>query len=231
MGDSYFRFYRNFKVNNSKVSFAGNPSNPYINIHAVYDAVKGSQGISDNGITQGIQIVLDITGTAEKPEFKLRMFGNGQEVTGKDAQSDAISYLLFGVSREGLQPGQRLALAQNIGATTGSTYLSGLLTGAVRNIAPFIINTEINYSEGNVAKGTDIRITSEVGDAIVKFGGKVFSGLDNTEVSIEYPLNKLLHMNLSNNLILEISRTINESSLDGTRSVQTGLKLVYKIRY
>ena len=231
VGDSYFRFYRNFKVNNSKVSFAGNPSNPYINIHAVYDAVKGSQGISDNGITQGIQIVLDITGTAEKPEFKLRMFGNGQEVTGKDAQSDAISYLLFGVSREGLQPGQRLALAQNIGATTGSTYLSGLLTGAVRNIAPFIINTEINYSEGNVAKGTDIRITSEVGDAIVKFGGKVFSGLDNTEVSIEYPLNKLLHMNLSNNLILEISRTINESSLDGTRSVQTGLKLVYKIRY
>lgn len=231
VGDSYFRFYRNFKVNNSKVSFTGNPSNPYINIHAVYDAVKGSKGISDNGINQGVQIVLDITGTAEKPELKLRMFENGQEVTGKDAQSDAISYLLFGVSREGLQPGQRLALAQNIGATTGSSYLSGLLTGAVRNIAPFIINTEINYSEGNVAKGTDIRITSEVGDAIVKFGGKVFSGLDNTEVSIEYPLNKLLHMDLSNNLILEISRTIDETSFDGTRSVQTGVKLVYKIKY
>jgi hypothetical protein len=231
VGDSYFRFYRNFKVNDSRVSFAGNPANPYLNIHAVYDAVKGSKSISDDGSNQGVQIVLDITGTAEKPELKLRMFQNGQELTGKDAQSDAISYLLFGVSREGLQPGQRLALAQNIGATTGSSYLSGLLTGAVRNIAPFIINTEINYSEGNVAKGTDIRITSEVGDAIVRFGGKVFSGLDNTEVSIEYPLNKLLHMNLSNNLILEISRTIDEASFEGTRSVQTGVKLVYKIRY
>jgi len=231
VGDSYFRFYRNFKVNDSRVSFIGDPSNPYINIHAVYNAVKGSKGISDEGLNQGVQIVLDIMGTAEKPVLKLRMFENGQEVTGKDAQSDAISYLLFGVSREGLQPGQRLALAQNIGATTGSSYLSGLLTGAVRNIAPFIINTEINYSEGNVAKETDIRITSEVGDAIVKFGGKVFSGLDNTEVSIEYPLNKLLHMDLSNNLILEISRTIDETSFEGTRSIQTGIKLVYKIRY
>lgn len=231
VGDSYFRFYRNFKVNDSRISFTGNPSNPYINIHAVYDAVKGSKGLTDDGFNQGVQIVLDITGTAEKPELRLRMFENGQEVSGKDAQSDAISYLLFGVSREGLQPGQRLALAQNIGATTGSSYLSGLLTGAVRNIAPFIINTEINYSEGNVAQGTDIRITSEVGDAIVKFGGKVFSGLDNTEVSIEYPLNKLLHMDLSNNLVLEISRTIDETSFEGTRSVQTGVKLVYKIRY
>ena len=139
--------------------------------------------------------------------------------------------MLFGVSKENLKPGQRSALAQNIGATTGSTYLSGLLTGAIRNIAPFIINTEVNYTEGNLASGTDIRITSEVGDAIVKFGGKVFSGLDNTEVSIEYPLNKLLHMDLSNNLILEISRTVEELSLEGTRSVQTGVKLVYKIKY
>ncbi len=231
VGDSYFRFYRNFKVDNSRVSFYGNPSNPYISIHAVYNATSGSKGLSDDGTDKGVQIVLDITGTAEKPELKLRMFDGGREVTGKEAQSDAISYLLFGVSKENLKPGQRSALAQNIGATTGSTYLSGLLTGAIRNIAPFIINTEVNYTEGNLASGTDIRITSEVGDAIVKFGGKVFSGLDNTEVSIEYPLNKLLHMDLSNNLILEISRTVEESSLEGTRSVQTGVKLVYKIKY
>ncbi len=167
VGDSYFRFYRNFKVDNSKVSFSGNPVNPYINIHAVYSTKQGIQSF-DESTDQGVQIVLDITGTADKPELKLRMYNNGQEVSGKDAQSDAISYLLFGVSKDNLKPGQRSLLAQNIGATTGSTYLSGLLTGALRNIAPFIINTEINYSEGSVATGTDIRITSEVGDAIVK---------------------------------------------------------------
>lgn len=227
VGDSYFRFYRNFKVDNSQVSFSGNPVNPYISIHAVYSTRQGIASL-DQESDQGVQIVLDITGTAEKPELKLRMYNNGQEATGKDAQSDAISYLLFGVSKDNLKPGQRSMLAQNIGTTTGSTYLSGLLTGALRNIAPFIINTEINYSE---ATGTDIRITSEVGDAIVKFGGKVFSGLGNTEVSIEYPLNKLLNMKLSNNLIIEISRSIEESSLEGTRSIQTGIKLLYKIKY
>ncbi len=66
---------------------------------------------------------------------------------------------------------------------------------------------------------------------LLRFGGKVFSGLDNAEVSIEYPLNKLLNMNLSNNLIIELSRSVDESSFEGTRSVQTGVKLIYKIRY
>ncbi len=232
VGDSYFRFYRNFKVDNSRITFTGNPSNPYIDIYAVYNTRSGIKGVGDDENERGVSIVLEVTGRAEKPELRLRMFEGGQEVIGKDVQSEAISYLLFGVSKDRLKPGERSVLAQNVGATTGSAFLSGLLTGAIRNIAPFIINTEINYTEGDFASGTDIKITSEVGDAVVKFGGKVFSGLDNTEVSIEYPLNKLLNMNLSNNLILEISRTIDErSSLEGSSSVQTGLKLVYKIRY
>jgi len=231
VGDSYFRFYRNFKIDFSRISFTGNPSNPYINIHAVYNSNTGLKGVGDEEQVQGVQIVLEVTGTAAKPEFNMKMYEGGQEVTGKEVQSDAISHLLFGISKDKLKPGERSVLVQNVGATTSTAYLSGLLTGTIRNIAPFIINTEINYTEGNFASGTDIKITSEVGDAIVKFGGKVFSGLDNTEVSIEYPLNKLLHMDLSNNLILEISRTVEEASLEGSRSVQTGVKLVYKIRY
>jgi hypothetical protein len=231
VGDSYFRFYRNFKIDFSRISFTGDPSNPYINIHAVYNSNSGLKGVGDEEQVEGVQIVLEVTGTAAKPEFNMKMYEGGQEVTGKEVQSDAISHLLFGISKDKLKPGERSVLVQNVGATTSTAYLSGLLTGTIRNIAPFIINTEINYTEGNFASGTDIKITSEVGDAIVKFGGKVFSGLDNTEVSIEYPLNKLLHMDLSNNLILEISRTVEVASIEGSRSVQTGVKLVYKIRY
>ena len=98
-------------------------------------------------------------------------------------------------------------------------------------MVPFIQNAELNYSEGNVVTGTDIRLTSTFGDAIVKVGGKVLAGFENTEVDIEYPLNSLLNMNISNNLVLELSRTIDETGLNGGRSVYTGLKLSYKLKY
>jgi hypothetical protein len=161
----------------------------------------------------------------------LKLYQGGNEVTGSDAQSDAISYLFFGVSKNQLVSGQRSTLAGNIGATTSSAYLSSLFGNAMRDIAPFITSAEVNYSEGSIATGTDIRITSEVGDATVRFGGKIFSGLGNAEVVIEYPLNRLLNINVSNNLIIEVSRIVDESGLNGGRSVHTGAKLSYKLRF
>ncbi len=76
----------------------------------------------------------------------------------------------------------------------------------MRSIAPFIVNTEVVYNGGNISN-TDIKITSAFGDAIVKFGGKILSNINNLEVSIEYPLNKLLNINFSNNLLIQIART------------------------
>jgi hypothetical protein len=230
-GDSYYRFYRNFKVKDSHLTFIGPPSNPELNIHAVYENKPSNEAIGGTISSDVIQIVLEIHGTKNKPVLTLKLYQGGNEVTGSDAQSDAISYLFFGVSKNQLVSGQRSTLAGNIGATTSSAYLSSLFGNAMRDIAPFITSAEVNYSEGSIATGTDIRITSEVGDATVRFGGKIFSGLGNAEVVIEYPLNRLLNINVSNNLIIEVSRIVDESGLNGGRSVHTGAKLSYKLRF
>ncbi|MFI5144016.1 MAG: translocation/assembly module TamB domain-containing protein [Ignavibacteria bacterium] len=232
VGDSYYRYYRNFKVKDSKLVFRGPADNPDLNISAVYEIKSVSQNsfLSTNE-TQGIQIVLNITGSKKNPKLVLTLIENGEEKTGNDAQADAISYLLFGVSKNSLSAGQEASIARNFGASTGSNILSALLGNAIRNIAPFILNAELNYSGENLQTGTDIRITSSVGDAIVKVGGKVFSGIENTEINVEYPLNRLLNMNISNNLVVEFSRLIDESGVNGGRSVYTGVKLSYKLMY
>ena len=102
---------------------------------------------------------------------------------------------------------------------------------AIRDVAPFIINTEVNYTGGNISSGTDIRVTSQLGGAIIKFGGKVLSDINNAEVSIDYPLNKLLNINVSNNLILEIYRQIRTGDFTGDRTVYNGVSLIYKINF
>ena len=88
------------------------------------------------------------------------------------------------------------------------------------------------YSEGSFAQGTDLRITSAIGDAIVKFGGRIFSSIDNAEINVEYPLNKIIDVGVSNNLILEFGRSIEYNSIGtDSRSVKTGVKLTYKLNY
>jgi hypothetical protein len=116
-----------------------------------------------------------------------------------------------------------------IGTTVGGNT-SSLLYQTLRDIAPFILNTEVIYAGGDI-KTTDVRVTSGFGDAIVKFGGKVFSGINNFEVSVEYPLNQLFDINVSNNLLLEISRQYTTSIFNFDQGYETRVGITYKIRY
>lgn len=222
VGDSYYRFYKNFKINNSYLDFIGDYNNPLLNIQAEYKNIR----TADNA-TEVMYVVLEITGTRYKPELTLSLRNDdGGRETGPKAQTEAISYLLFGAPTSTIVGGSALT---NLSNNFGSGIASSLLFEALRNIAPFIVNTEIIYAGGNLST-TDIRITSAFGDAIVRFGGKILSNINNLEVSVEYPLNKLFNINVSNNLIIEIARTYSTLfNLD--QGFQTSAGLTYKIRY
>lgn len=222
VGDSYYRFYKNFKINNSYLDFIGDYNNPLLNIKAEYKNIR----TADNA-TEIMYVVLEISGTRYKPALTLSLRNDdGNKETGPKAQTEAISYLLFGAPTSTIVGGSALT---NLSNNFGSGIASSLLFEALRNIAPFIVNTEIIYAGGNLST-TDIRITSAFGDAIVRFGGKILSNINNLEVSVEYPLNKLFDINVSNNLIIEISRTYS-TLFNLNQGFQTSAGLTYKIRY
>ena len=92
IGDSYYRFYKNFRINDSYLDFIGDYNNPELNIKAEYKNVS-----SVNNVQEIMYVVLDIKGTRYKPELTLSLRDeNGGQQRGNDAQTKAISYLLFG---------------------------------------------------------------------------------------------------------------------------------------
>ncbi len=222
VGDSYYRFYKNFAIKDSYLDFNGDYNDPLLNINAEYKNIR----TDENNNEEIMYVVLEIKGTRYKPSLTLSLRDDtDNKQTGPKAQNDAISYLLFG------GPVQKGTNALNSFTNNfGSGLASSLLYEALRNIAPFIVNTEIIYNGGNL-NSTDIKITSAFGDAIVKFGGKILSNINNLEVSVEYPLNKLFNIDVSNNLIIQISRSYSGSLSLFEPGVETSAGLTYKIRY
>lgn len=220
VGDSYYRFYKNFSIRDSYLDFNGDYNNPALTIKAEY---KNIRTVDDK--QEIMYVVLDITGTRYQPKLTLSLKDDNDNIqTGPDIETKAISYLLFG----GPIPVGTTALG-SLGNNVTSGFASSLLYEALRNIAPFIVNTEVIYTGGNISN-TDIKITSAFGDAVVKFGGKILSNINNLEVSLEYPLNKMLNMDVSNNLMIQISRTYENLFIED-QGFDTRAGLTYKIKY
>jgi len=231
VGNSYYKLYRNFKISNSSVTFDGPISDPSIDLQAIYTGTKTTQqdGISSNS---EVQVKATITGRVSNPVVTLRLLENGGEVSSSDAQGDAITYLLFGKFKNELSASERQSVASTVGTTVGSNYISSVLSQSVREVLPFLIDAEFNYTEGK-AEDTDVQLTSEFGDATVKIGGKLLKEVKNFEFVVDYPLNKMFNVDLPETLLMQFYRQeINNFSIGSDEtSTTTGIKIIYKIKF
>lgn len=232
LDNSSYKFYKNFKAE-GYLTFKGPMTNPELNIKAQYTANSTSPNSQSTRI---VEIILDVTGEAQKPDLKWQVLVNGSSVGGTDPSDEAISFIIFGKLKDELNASQRLDFVTNIGANVGSSFLSGYISSFVQDFLPFILSTDINYVDnqnGSFAQNTDIRFTAGLGDATIRFGGQILTDLSNTNFSIEYPLSKLLGMNLlSNNLVAKFERIIDPFSQNQTsRDVRTGGGLIYRIKF
>ncbi len=230
-GDSYYRFYRDFKLNESNIKFDGDISNPILDIKGVYASTKTNEQYG-TVTSNDVEVVITVKGSAKQPELTLNLYQDGSEVSGSDAQSDAITYLLFGRYKSELSASERTAVASSLGASVGSLYASSYLSQTVREVLPFIVDAQFNYTEGNV-QDTDVELITELGDARVKFGGKLLKDVKNFELVVDYPLNRLLNLNLPETLLLEFAREEKKQSLTSNQNdiMTTEIKILYKIKF
>ncbi|HRE09733.1 MAG TPA: translocation/assembly module TamB domain-containing protein, partial [Ignavibacteria bacterium] len=230
-GDSYYRFYRDFKLDESNIKFDGDISDPILDIKGVYASTKNNEQYG-SVTTSEVEVVITVKGSVKEPELTLNLFQDGSEVSGSDAQSDAITYLLFGRYKSELSASERTAVASSLGASVGSLYASSYLSQTVREVLPFIVDAQFNYTEGNV-QDTDVELISELGDARVKFGGKLLKDVKNFELVVDYPLNKLLKLNLPETLLLEFAREEKKQALTSNQNdiMTTEIKILYKIKF
>lgn len=231
VGDSYYRFYRDFKVKDSRLTFNGPISNPVLDIKAVYEGTKPTQQF---GATSSIpvQVQLTIKGEVSAPLIELKLLESGSEVSGSDAQADAITFLLFGKYKSELSTSQRQAVATSVGSSVGSLYASSFISQAIREVLPFIVDAEFNYKGGDV-QNTDVSVTSQFGEATVKVGSREVQDANYFEFTVDYPVNKLLNLSLPETLLLEIAKEELTNSVISSSDVHysMGLKLIYKIKF
>jgi hypothetical protein len=236
LGDNaYYKFYKNFKATGF-LTFTGDVTNPKLSLTGEYSATTVDP--NDTRYTRDVKILLDIKGEARKPELKWKVLVNGGSYGGSDPTDEAISFIVFGKLKDELNASQRNDLFSSLGGNISSSLISSYLSNVIQTYIPFIINTEVNYLQSqntNITGSADIRFTAELGDATVRFGGQILQDLSNTNVILEYPLNRLLKIkSLSNNLIFQFERIIDPFSQNRnatSTSSRTGALIIYKIKF
>lgn len=231
----YYKFFRKFDASGS-TTFSGSITNPQLNITAQYKgfASKGTDASGQENL-EDVIIYLKVTGYASSPVLTISIDRNGVKETGSDATSDAIAFLLFGKFADQLSFNE----SSSFGASLGASYLSNYVSSSIEEIFPWLINTNLNYVDnktGNVAQNTDVRFTAAIGDAIIRFGGQIFRGLANTDIVLDYPLNKILKLSsLSSNLIFRFERVYDpfysDADVTNTNGTRVGGMIYYKIKF
>jgi hypothetical protein len=139
-------------------------------------------------------------------------------------QSDAFSFLLFGVFTKDISgnDGQRSSLVEK-----SPELISQQLTSSLASSAATEFLSRVGFD--NYIKRVDfaglgtqesrVKLTSEIGRAIITYDGKI-NDLESSNVSVDFPLSRVLGIPWTN-LLIQISRkTLNETYGSTTQSQQ-----------
>ncbi|MCS7229621.1 MAG: translocation/assembly module TamB domain-containing protein [Candidatus Kryptonium sp.] len=227
---SYYNFFRRFNAT-GKLKFTGNLENPEIDIIANY---TGTHTVLTDTLSAGkvetILVQLLISGTLSRPIVKIQMFVDGEDYQKVyphgEVESDAISFLVTGRFKDELTRGEVTMFTENLWSSTGagllSNVVSGVMTDILRDVLGGVItSTEIGYYGG--FRG--LRITGNIGGAIVQIGGDIFTDISRSVVVVQYPL---LRKFLGGSLTVEYQRKPVQFYQE--KEILNKLGLYYRIR-
>ncbi len=235
--NSYYNFYGRHFAATGELSFTGNPLNPMMDITAQYqgELVDTTGVTSSTGGTKSVVVQLGISGTFDHPNAPdISMTVDGVAYQG-DVQTNAISFILTNQFADQLTSPVKRSLADNLwnqaGAgilSAGTSILSGALTNLFSREFSFIRSAELRYSSISDLANPDVAITTQFGKATIRVGGQVFSDINNTDLSVDYPLTELL----GNMLYLQLSHKIALNSRTYfQRETVNALRLFYQLSF
>jgi len=237
---SFYNYIRQFQAS-GKLLFTGDPENPELDVLAKYEgyhligagtaAVDTARGPLED---EKVIVSLEIKGTRREPKVTMGLTREnlaGNFLESSDVQADAISFLVSGKFRDELTPQERSSLFTTSLAGIGSSILSGPLTEFMRREFGFISSVDVLYYGGNIQGATDVRLTGEIGDAVVKFGGRVFSDISNANINVQIPMSGIFNSDRWRNFIFEMERRTETFEGFEQRKEINGAKLLYRITF
>ncbi|HEY5616098.1 MAG TPA: hypothetical protein VIL52_08735 [Bacteroidota bacterium] len=249
VGDrSYYNFLKRFQAT-GKLTFTGDALNPELSILAKYESPyqrADTTQTAGTGQTQSlfgdfnvtrVIVLLEISGTRQepKPKFGIELVdgaGVHKDYPSGDVESEAITFILTGSFRDELTQQERSSLlGTNLLYGLTSSVLSGPITEFIKREFGFISSVDVMYYGGDVQSSTDVRVTGEVGEAVIRFGGRVFSDIGNANASVQLPMSSVLGSDSWRNLIIEVERRVEGMESFEQRRELNGVRLIYRITF
>ncbi len=243
-GRSFYYFFKRFDASGN-INFTGDPVNPELNVTAKYEGTHTLDTLSSAGAqvprtvsgqkltSERVDVLLQVSGTKNKPKTKFSLEfpdrdRNSQYVS-KDPDADAMSFLLTGFLKDELDPQQRGSfLTANMLSGLTAGLITGPLTNALKQQISAIQSVDLQYYGGDWNK-TDLRVTAEVSSAVIRFGGRVIEGINNTNVSVEVPVGNMFGSDRFRNLLFKYERKVDAVESIDQRTQSNSLSLFYRI--
>ncbi len=243
---SYYNFIKKFEAT-GKLLFTGNELNPELDISGTYQGthtadttnqVAGSTSVAKD---EQVLVTLQISGTRNEPKTRISLqTKTSSEKDWKkwekgDEEANAISFIIAGQFRDELTDQQRMGLiGTNLGFALASSMLTGPLSEAARKATYGVVQSvDMLYYGGQFGQAADLRVTGQVGEAVIRAGGRVFTGdIGNTNVSVELPMSSIVGVEGLRNLILTLERRVEGiQNVDEQRRASNSARLFYRITF
>jgi hypothetical protein len=248
---SYYNFIKRFEAT-GKLLFTGNVLNPELDISATYE---GKHDTTNQWQTFGgcagpekphqVLVTLRITGTRNEPRTKISLqtrIPPSKDWTNwqcGDEEGNAMAFIFMGQYRNELTDQQRTGMmGANLGSSVGFAIGSGVLTGPVsetirKNLWGGFQSLDVLYYGGQFGQSADLRVAGQVGEAVIRAGGYVFTGdLGNANVSVELPMSYVVGVDRLHHLILTIERRVEGiQNAEEQRRASDGVRLGYRFTF
>jgi len=227
---SYYNFFKRFNAK-GKIKFVEDLKNPELDITATY---TGTHTVLTDTLSSGkvenVLIELLISGTLSKPVVKIQMYIDGEDYQKVyphgEVESDAISFLVTGRFKDELSRSEASLFTENLWSSTGAGLLSGVVSGVVTDVLRDVLGGVVTAAEFGYYSGfKGLRITGNIGGAVVQIGGDIFTDISKSVVIVQYPLFKKF---LGGNLTIEYQRKPVQFYQE--KEILNKLGLYYRIR-
>ena len=122
-----------------------------------------------------------------------------------------------------------------IGTNLGFALASGMLTGPLseairRNTWGYVQSVDVIYTGGQFKESADVRLTGQIGEAVIRAGGRVLNDPANANVSVELPFSSIIKSDQLRNLIITLEHRVEGvENIDEQRRASNGARLYYRI--
>ena len=214
--DSYYIFFGKRMSATGTLRFTRDPMNPDLNLKAVYSDFYDDPS-TEAERRRRVFVIITITGTKNQPELSWDMRWDSPEgdpvATAGDVESDAFSFLLFGMFARDFTAGEgdRQSLLDKspelINAVT-SSLASSAATQFVKRAGLDEFIKRVEFAQLGTQESR-VKVTSELGRAVIIYDGKM-KNLESSNFTAEFPVSRILGINWTN-LVIQVSyKTIDE---------------------